>query len=508
MTAGSGCPLPLAPVCDVVGGAGASVAGDILSALVGWVVTGAAWLLDQLGNVLSSTTTVNLNATWFLARYEVIVAIAGVVAVPMVLLAAVQAVWRQSPGLLVRSVLVNLPLAGLLTVMAVQLVQMSLGVTDSLCAAVSAGAGNDIAKALGAIATVMVNEMGAPSMPTFVVALGGLLVVAGALMLWLELVVREAAVYAAVLFLPLALASLVWPAVSHWCRRLVETLAAIVLSKFVIVAILSLAVGALGSGSGFAAVLAGGALLLLAAFTPFTLLRLVPVIESSAAAQLEGARHRVRQAWGSVPTGAASFALRQARQLGDVPGTPGIGPAVEAAAPGSGENLGSTADGDGGASGAGEGGAPPGPLWEGDPDSEREFLESLPERLRVKPDAYGDIFPGVPMPLWGGNLPPDRFTPGPADRKFWSQLDKENNENGADPLGGGTALGAWSGRGPGGSMPGASPMSFGGGIGADDMGPLLRWGPQGPPSGGAGASGDGGWGSDGADGDDGSPGGV
>ena len=80
-------------------------------------------------------------------------------------------------------------------------------------------------------------------------------------MLWLELLIRSAAVYVAVLFLPLAIATLVWPAVSHWCRRLVETLAALILSKFVIVAVLSLAAGALSSGTAGTGVHGAGLLL-------------------------------------------------------------------------------------------------------------------------------------------------------------------------------------------------------------------------------------------------------
>ncbi len=140
-------------------------------------------------------------------------------------------------------------------------------------------------------------------------------------LLWVELLVRAAAVYVAVLFLPLALISLVWPAISHWCRRLVETLAALILSKFVIVAILSLASSALASGtagpgangSGFSSVLAGGALLLLASFTPFVLLRLIPIVEQGAIHQLEGARHRVQGAFGHMPQNAASIGLRQIR---------------------------------------------------------------------------------------------------------------------------------------------------------------------------------------------------
>ena len=130
---------------------------------------------------------------------------------------------------------------------------------------------------------------------------------------------RAAAVYVAALFLPLALVTLVWPSISHWCRRLVETLTALILSKFVIVATLSLAAGAVASGTGsdgkggsnFAAVLAGGALLVLATFVPFAILRLIPMVEAGAVAQLDGARQRSSAALTRVPRSAASFALRE-----------------------------------------------------------------------------------------------------------------------------------------------------------------------------------------------------
>ena len=145
-------------------------------------------------------------------------------------------------------------------------------------------------------------------MATFVLLLVGLLVAAAAFVLWLELLVRAAAVYVAVLFLPLALAALVWPAVSHWCRRLVETLAALILSKFVIVATLSLAASAVGSGnaggSSFASVLAGGALLVLSTFVPFSILRLIPMVEAGAIGHLEGVRQRGAAAVTRLPRSA------------------------------------------------------------------------------------------------------------------------------------------------------------------------------------------------------------
>jgi hypothetical protein len=56
-------------------------------------------------------------------------------------------------------------------------------------------------------------------------------------------------------------------------------------------------------------VLAGGALLVLATFVPFALLRLIPMVEAGAISHLEGARQRATAAVTRVPRSAASFAL-------------------------------------------------------------------------------------------------------------------------------------------------------------------------------------------------------
>jgi hypothetical protein len=119
---------------------------------------------------------------------------------------------------------------------------------------------------------------------------------------------------------------LAWPAIAHWCRRLVDTLAALILGKFVIVSVLSLAVGALAGGSGstpagstgagagdhgsFSDVLGGAALLMLAAFAPWALFRLLPFLEAGAVSHLEGAGRRTLQAATGPPKSLAQTAMR------------------------------------------------------------------------------------------------------------------------------------------------------------------------------------------------------
>jgi len=391
----------LSDICGSVGGLGSSLlgigAGDVFGAIAAGVAQGASWLLGQIGAVMTSTTTIDLGASWFKSHYEVMLALAGAVLLPLLLVSVVQAVFHQSASALLRTALFHLPLALLLGAVAVQLVQLALVATDAMSAAVSSASSSDVGSALSSLAASLADQAsgGSTGVPIFVTLLGALFVSFGALLLWVELLVRAAAVYVVTLFFPLALASLVWPAISHWCRRLVETVAALVLSKFVIVAVLSLAVGALGTAGGsLSSELAGGALLLLAGFAPFTLLRLVPMVESGAAHQLEGVRHRVQQNALAGPRSAVHFALghRAADPLPEL--VPGTGVPGLPDAPGNDGVPHGTAEGDGR-----DTGEPAGvgvPMWRGS--------EAAIPAVMVAQSEHGARDRRGPPPIWGAPL--------------------------------------------------------------------------------------------------------
>lgn len=351
--------------------------GAVFEAAGHWVADGAVWLLGQVGHAMTATTSVDLGAAWFTEHERVMAALASAVVLPMLCCTALLAVYRQDASMLLRAFLVHLPLALLLTGVAVTLVRMGMAVTDELSTRVLAAGGADAANVLSPIASVLVASAG-PSggaVPAFAVFIGAVFVAFCSFALWLELVVRSAAIAAATLFLPLVLAALVWPAVSHWCRRLADTIAALVLSKLVVAAVLSLAAGALLGGvragangdvsSGFATVVTGVALLLIATGAPFLLLRLVPAMEAGAVLHLEAARHRMR-ATATAPLRAGMFAL-------DVATTAGAGSAAAGA--------GATAAGAGaGAAAAPTSGASPGqglPYLQGMPPEEASAMTGL-----------------------------------------------------------------------------------------------------------------------------------
>ncbi len=108
------------------------------------MASGAEWLLRQIGASSCRTTTIDVGATWFRTHYGQMTALAGVVILPMLLVSTLQAVLRQNPGQLVRTYLVQLPLALLLAVVAIQIVILSLSATDAMSDAVAGGSGADV----------------------------------------------------------------------------------------------------------------------------------------------------------------------------------------------------------------------------------------------------------------------------------------------------------------------------------------------------------------------------
>src|SRR5580704_18104136 len=164
----------LNPVCQI-GSIGGSLASSgfesVLNGISQWVASGAEWLLRQIGDVLTSTTSIDVGATWFRTHYGQMTALAGVVILPMLLLSTLQAVVRQNPGQLVRTYLVQLPLALLLAVVAIQIVILSLSATDTMSDAIACGTGADVSTLLTGVTSGLVASAADPTIASFVLLL-------------------------------------------------------------------------------------------------------------------------------------------------------------------------------------------------------------------------------------------------------------------------------------------------------------------------------------------------
>jgi hypothetical protein len=278
-----------------------------LAAVGAWVLGGARSALRDTAAVLDKTTRPQLTSTWFSATYWRMAGIAALLTLPFLFAAAVQALMRSDLALLVRASFGYLPLSLLAVSIAAPLTMLLLAASDEISAAVSAAAGGAGTRFLAQLGLVS-GTLSILSHSPFVAFFVGLLTVSAAVLLWVEMLMREAAVYIVVLMLPLAFAAFVWPARRVWAIRVVEVLVALILSKFAIVAVLALggaALGQRGSG-GVAGMLAGLVLVVLAAAAPWALVRLLPMTElaSAAAGQLRGEGWRMRGFHDAVETAA------------------------------------------------------------------------------------------------------------------------------------------------------------------------------------------------------------
>ncbi len=304
-------------------GVGALVNG-LLNGIASWVESGTAALLAAFGHAMNSTTSTPLG-NGFGTEFSVVWRIGAVLTLPFLLLATIHAIVRQDLSLITRAVFVRLPFAVLFGGLAVELVNQALAVTDALSSALLAAGGEparlEIDRLIGAFSPVV----GGSVLAGFLGVLLSLLAAVVAFILWVELIIRSAAVAVATLFIPIALAGLVWSATAHWARRVGETLAALICSKLVIAGVLALAALSLGEASGLSGVVQGIALLMLAALAPFALLKLIPLFESGAVAHLEGpARSAYRGGLDAAmfAAGAGELALRGE---GEPSGTEGAG---------------------------------------------------------------------------------------------------------------------------------------------------------------------------------------
>ncbi|MBV9046791.1 MAG: hypothetical protein JOY58_00885 [Solirubrobacterales bacterium] len=268
------------------GAGGASVSTAIgLAGIGAWILGGAKFALHETATVLGQTTTPQLRSTWFSSTYWRMTAIAAVLTLPFLFAAAIQALLRSDLMLLGQAAFCYLPVAMLAVSIAAPLTMLVLAASDELSAFVASAAGQAGVRFLDRGAVVLGGVTVITGSP-FIAFLVGVLTAGAALVLWLELLMREAAIYVIVLMLPVVFSAFVWPARRIWAIRSLEVLLALVLSKFAIVAVLSLG-GAALAGSSLHAVteaLAGIVLLAMGAFAPWALLRLVPLAELASGA--------------------------------------------------------------------------------------------------------------------------------------------------------------------------------------------------------------------------------
>ncbi len=285
------------PLCTAAGGAvsaagslageaAQAVGGGVLEELSRWMIGAASQITTFVSRAMTDTSTPQLESAWFQSQFEPMVDLGAALGLLVALISLASAALRRSPEMLAAT-LSGIARAGIGTGLVVAMTVLGLSLADQVSVAVLTGSPHEFWKAVAhAWGTGGFGGFGSSALAMLI----ALVEVLAAVLVWLELIVRGAAIYLAVLFFPAALAAAIWPALSSWPGRLGRLLALFVMLKPVALIVLSLAGSAAAGGLSFGGgvpssvgtILSACVIFVLAGFAPWALMYLIAADAESA----------------------------------------------------------------------------------------------------------------------------------------------------------------------------------------------------------------------------------
>lgn len=276
-------------------------AGDkIFEGITNWIAKGCVQLLGFVWAVMDRTSSPSLDSEWFsgtaTSPYQLAARIGSLVLLGFFFVAIAHAVATGAVGGVLRRAFADLPLTVFVMLALVTLTQAAVGLTDAMSDSIWLGMRANAVTVFDGIGRITTTVPGG----TFLAPLVLLVLMVALLFLWFVLMLRDALIYlVVVLAIAFGLPGMVWPALRGMARHTVELLAALILAKPVIALALSVGVGALGGvgatgtpGDGvidnglaeFGTLVVGIITFGLAAFMPYLVYRLLPVVAAATVA--------------------------------------------------------------------------------------------------------------------------------------------------------------------------------------------------------------------------------
>ncbi|MGI8558970.1 MAG: hypothetical protein ACR2ND_11810 [Solirubrobacteraceae bacterium] len=363
-------------ICSSGGGAastlaktavGAAAAAATFDLAAHWIIGAAQKLTAEIVSMLTRSTSPELNAAWFQRSFTPMAALGAALALLVTLIALTSAAARRDPAALAGT-LTGILRAGVGAGLLIALTTLALQISDGISADVIRTSHQTFWSQVGH--AWRASGFGGFGSSALAMLMASIQVIAGVIV-WLELAVRNAAIYLAVLFFPVALAASIWPNLAGWTSRLGGLLFLFVMLKPVTLIVLAFAGNAALAGLSLNGSLASSAGTIIAAIIIFALAAMAPwalmlIVGADAESAAIGAG--VRAAAGHARSdGTATFgrvggkvrggAARAGGALG-VAGGSIRGAAANRRGGGSSDSGGSTGGSDG--SGGGGGGGPAG----------------------------------------------------------------------------------------------------------------------------------------------------
>lgn len=300
--------IDLNPIDDIVQGLvglGGAAIGDGFKASMAWTVAflvnalvhAASTVLTEVFGFFNGSSSVVLTSGWWTgpANQALLATIGKLTALMMVvfvLLAVLDGLLHGNPGEMLRSAFLQLPLSAFGTATVVAFTTVLLSVSDEMSGLFLSGGASDANAFVG----LFHDPAGVASAGLLGALFTGLLVLGG-VAVWVELLIRSAFIYFLIPIAYFLLAARIWrPARQAW-HRLVSIGLALIFAKPCIALALALGKNAIDgvaantngtvgtqAGAHLSALLIAAVLLLLAMFSPFVLLKLLPIAEAAVVA--------------------------------------------------------------------------------------------------------------------------------------------------------------------------------------------------------------------------------
>ena len=294
-----GIPNPLDAIGGLLGGAASAAADGVLNLILGFwygmIADAVTAVTNFLIDALTSSTRVSLTSGWWVsgeaqAVWRFVLGISAGLLLLFYLLQTIKSIATGDTAGLLRTMVVTLPSVVLSTVALVAITSAILTITDEATELVT----GDLGANLGEFSALM-GTADALATSGLLGLIFALLYILGALFIWIQLVIRASLIYVLIMFAPLTFAARVFDSARHVSRRVIEIGLALILSKFAIGLTLATGAAAVAGGStigpeegtsvDYTAMIAGPSIMILGAFMPSVLYRLIPVFEGATVAQ-------------------------------------------------------------------------------------------------------------------------------------------------------------------------------------------------------------------------------
>lgn len=240
----------------------------------------AVMVLRKVATSLNDNASIDLGSPWFLIHYGVMLSLSVVLLMYGAALATARAVAVGQEGDLLKVFFRTAGAAVMMSAPVLIVVTGGLQLTDMATQFLFRSSGTGLGQGLLAFADRLSAAGANAAGVDILLSLIAILALVGLLLIWISLKAREAVIFIATSFMPMAYAGKPHPSFANYPKRLGHFIAGAVIAKFVMAAILTMAVSWFlhGDTTDFGNDLAFAMVLFLSAFAPWKLLSKVGAV--------------------------------------------------------------------------------------------------------------------------------------------------------------------------------------------------------------------------------------